>query len=72
MVVVFFVFFVWSLVFVRCYCSSSRLHESVAFVLDDVLVTVVNKKETRGAEDSMPSLNESIFHQIRAAENRSQ
>lgn len=49
-----------------------RLHESVAFVLDDVLVTAVNKKETRGAKDGMPSLNEGVLHQIRAAENRSQ
>lgn len=44
--------------------------ESVAFVLDDVLVVVVVKKikKTRGPEDSGPSLNKGVLHQIRAAQ----
>lgn len=42
-------------------------HESVSFVLDDVLVTTV-KKTTRGGGDGRPSLKGGVLHQIRAAQ----
>lgn len=46
-----------------------HLHESVAIVLDDVLVTVVIKKKGLWrAEDRGTSLNEGVLHQIRAAQ----
>lgn len=48
-------------------CLLFRPHESVAFVLGDVLVTDV-KNKAWGAEDGGPSLNEGVLHQIRAAQ----